>query len=96
MENYIFETKNYTIGLLGEFEYEKTGYICERYVVEVKGIDCLFIIFEFVDDELVYKVAWDQDDETPEGQELTDFTHKIAELIENDLVEIVKFMNRYM
>lgn len=96
MENYIFETKNYTIGLLGEFEYEETGYICERYVVEAKGIDCLFIIFEFVGDELVYKVAWDQDDETPEGLELIDFTHKIAELIENDVVDIVKFMNRYM
>ena len=98
METCIFETKNYAIGILGEFEYEKTDYICERYVVEAKGIDCLFIIFEFVGDELVYVVPWDQDNETPEGQELEliDFTYKISGLIEYDVVEIVRFMKKYM
>lgn len=93
METNIFETKNYAIGSLGEFVYEETGYTCERYVVESKGIDCLFIIFEFIGDELVYTMPWNQDNET---QELIDFTWSIANLIENDVVDIIKFMNKHL
>lgn len=94
METSIFETKNYAIAPLGEFVYKETGYSCERYVVEAKGIDCLFIIFEFEDDELVYTMPWDPHNEALE--ELIDFTYKIAGLIENDVIDIVKFMNKHL
>lgn len=96
METCIFETKNYAIGILGEFEYAETGYSCERYVVEVKDIDCLNIIFEFVGDELVCMGAWDQDNTTQDGQTLTDFTHRIANLIENYVIDIIKFMKKHL
>lgn len=94
METNIFETKNYAIGILGEFVCNETGDSYEGYVVEAKGIDCLFIIFEFIGDELVYTMPWNQDNETPE--ELIDFTYKIAGLIENDVIDIVKFMNKHL
>ncbi len=96
METCIFETKNYAIGILGEYECAETGNVCERYIVEVKGIDCLFIMFEFVGDELICRCAWDQDNMTQDGQALTDFTHRIANLIENDVIDIVKFMKKHL
>lgn len=96
MTNYILETKNYTIVNLGEVIYEDTGYCCNRYLVYVKDIDCLDIMFEFEGDELGCVMAWEQDNEIPEGKELTDFTHKIAKLIENDVTDIVRFMNKHI
>lgn len=65
-------------------------------MVHVKNIDCLDILFQFDGNELVGLMAWEQDNETSEGKELTDFTNSIAELIENDVIDIVKFINKHI
>ena len=96
METFIFETKNYAIESLGEVIYEETGYCCNQYIVHVKNIDCLDILFEFDEDKLGCLMACGQNNKTPEGQAITDFTYNIAKLIENDVIDIVKFMNKHL
>lgn len=96
MENYILETKNYTIECLGEFINEYTEDCFNRYLVYVKGVDCLDITFEFDGEGVSCIMVWDQDNKTSEGRELTDFTYKIARLIENDVIDIVRFMNKHL
>lgn len=96
MENYILETKNYIVTNLGESIYEESEYCVNEYMVKVKNLDCSDILFEFEGNNLVGLMAWEQNNETPEGQKLTDFTHNIAKLIENDVIDIVKFMNRHL
>jgi predicted esterase YcpF (UPF0227 family) len=96
MGNYILETKNYTIASLGEVVYEESEYCCNQYLVYVKDIDCLDILFEFEGNELVCLMLWNQENETLDGQTLMDFTSNIAKLIENDVIDIVKFMNKHL
>lgn len=96
MEQSIFESKNFIITNLGEIEYEETGDCCNQYMVHVKNIDCLDILFEFDDDKVGCLVAWHQNNKTPESKELTDFTYKIASLIENDVIDIFKFMRKHL
>jgi hypothetical protein len=96
MTNNILETKNFIVEDLGEFEYEETGDCCNRYLVYVKNIDCLDILFEFDDEKLGCVMGWEQKNETPEGQKLTDFTINIVKLIENDVIDIVRFMNKHL
>lgn len=91
-----FETKNFIITDLGEIEYNETGDCCNEYMVHIKSLDCLDILFQFDGDKLVCLCAMDQNNRTIEGKELTDFTYKIAKLIENDVIDIVKFMNKHL
>ena len=65
-------------------------------MVHVKNIDCSDILFEFDRNDVISVGAWNQNNNTTEGKQLTDFTHRIAELIENDVIDVVKFMNRHL
>ena len=97
MEQSIFESKNFIITNLGEIEYEEIGDCCNQYMVHVKNIDCLDILFEFNGDDNVDSLSpWYQNNKNDEGQEMTDFTFKIANLIENDVIDIVKFMRKHL
>lgn len=53
-------------------------------------------MYEF-DREGVYCMAdWEQHNEIDGGEKLTDFTHRIGALIENDIVDIVGFMRKHL
>lgn len=97
MKEYILETKRYKVRYLGEFMYgDDFDYCVDRYLVEVKDIECLTIMYEFDHEGVCCMAAWEQHNETDGGKKLTDFTHRIGALIENDIVDIVGFMRKHL
>ncbi|GAB6169080.1 hypothetical protein JCM1393_15400 [Clostridium carnis] len=91
------ETKKYKVQYLGEFAYDDSfEYIFDRYLVEVKDIECSAIMYEFDQNGVCCMAAWEQNNQTKEGQELTNYTHIIGKLIENDIVDIVGFINKHL
>lgn len=96
MKENILKTKNFIITDLGEVGYGEPGDFLSQYMVRVKNIDCSDILFKFDGNDLVSVMAWEQNNYSIEGKQLTDFTHKIAKLIENDVIDVVKFLNRHL
>lgn len=97
MKEYILETKRYKVIYLGEFmDGDDFDYCVDRYLVEVKDIECSTIMYEFDRYGVCCMAAWEQDDESNEGKKLTDFTNKIGDLIKNDIVDIVGFMKKHL
>jgi hypothetical protein len=96
MEETILETNNFIVTDLGDIRYEGDTHFYTQYQVHVKNIDCLDIVYEFENEEVVLIFAMGQDVKTTEGKEFTDFTYKIAALIENDIKEVVRFMMKHL
>lgn len=97
MQKNNFETKNFIITDLGEACYEGNGETnCyNEYLVKVKNIDCLDIVFE-LDDIGLIGYPTQQKNDTVEGKKLTDFTFEIIYLIQNDIADIINFMGKHM
>jgi hypothetical protein len=54
------------------------------------------ILFEFDVNSVGDGSPYDQHNDTVEGKKLTEYTFKIINLIESDITEIVKFLEKYM
>jgi hypothetical protein len=96
MEQSIFESKNFIITYLGEFEYKESEECSIDYMVHVKNIDCLDIKFIFYSDNDIDSLPWNQNNKNDEGEKITDFTFKIKDLVENDVIDIIKFMRKHL
>lgn len=86
-----FETKNFVITELGNGQNGSLS-----YSVHLKDFTCLDILFEIDNGEVITLMALNQDTSTPRGEGLVDYTHKVASLIENDIIEIVSFIQKYL
>lgn len=56
----------------------------------------LTIMYEVDREEVCFIADWEQHNETDGGKELTNFNHRVGALIENDIVDIVGFMRKYL